>query len=141
MSRAILLVDHGSKFEPANRMLESVADLVRSRSAGASVFTCHMELAEPTLSQAFAAAVAGGATEIVVHPYFLAPGRHATRDIPRLAAEAAAAFPGVAWRVTEPLGLHAKIAEVILERVEAAPAQGTGPMNRSDSGFTQLPKV
>ena len=52
----------------------------------------------------------------MVHPYFLAPGRHSTQDIPRLVTEAASSHPGVAYTVTEPLGLHDKIIEVILER-------------------------
>jgi sirohydrochlorin ferrochelatase len=46
----------------------------------------------------------------------LSPGKHSTRDIPRMVAEAAAAFPTVHHRVTEPFGLHDKLAEVICER-------------------------
>ena len=57
-----------------------------------------------------------GADEIVVHPYMLSPGRHATRDIPRMVQEAAVNHPGVEMRVTGPLGLHDKIGEVVLER-------------------------
>jgi sirohydrochlorin ferrochelatase len=35
-------------------------------------------------------------------------------------AEAAADHPGVRWTITEPLGVHHKLCEVVLERVEAA---------------------
>ena len=73
-------------------------------------------LSEPTISQAFDECVSMGASDIVVHPYFLAPGRHSTRDIPRMVEEAAATHPGVTYSVTEPLGLHDKIIEVILEK-------------------------
>lgn len=79
-----------------------------------------MESAEPTLAEAFEACVAAGAVEIVVHPYFLGPGRHTTRDIPRLVAEAAARHPGLRASLTEPLGVDAKIVEVVLARVRAA---------------------
>jgi sirohydrochlorin ferrochelatase len=75
-----------------------------------------MELAEPSIGQAFAQAVGDGATAVVVHPYFLSPGRHSTTDIPRMVEEAAKAFPGVAHCVTAPLGVHPKIGEVVLER-------------------------
>ena len=80
----------------------------------------HMELAEPTLEQGFAACVAAGARDITVHPYMLSPGRHSTLDIPRLVATAAHRHPGVTYRITEPLGLHPSLAQVVLERVRAA---------------------
>ena len=112
----LLLVDHGSRFQEANDMLADVAAMVRRLSGRHCVHHAHMELAEPTISQGFETCVREGATAVVVHPYFLSPGRHSTSDIPRMVAEAAKAFPGVAYCVTEPLGLHYKICEVILER-------------------------
>jgi len=113
---ALVLVDHGSRYAEANRMLADVAALVQRRAGVADVYHAHMELAEPTIPQAFAAAVRAGARRVVVHPYFLSPGRHSTDDIPRMVADAARAFPGVEYCVTAPLGLHEKIAEVVLER-------------------------
>jgi sirohydrochlorin ferrochelatase len=79
-----------------------------------------MEIAEPTISQGFDACVADGARQIIVHPYFLAPGAHYNEDIPRLVGEAAAKHPQVYWTITEPLGIHPKLCEVVLERIEAA---------------------
>jgi sirohydrochlorin ferrochelatase len=113
---ALLLVDHGSRFQEANDMLADVAVMVKRLSGLDCVHYAHMELAEPTIEQGFETCVRGGATAVVVHPYFLSPGRHSTSDIPRMVAEAAKAFPGVAYCVTEPLGLHPKICEVALER-------------------------
>ncbi len=75
-----------------------------------------MELADPTISEAFEACVAQGADEIIVHPYFLSPGRHSKQDIPNMVKEVARNHPEVSFRVTEPLGLHDKIIEVVLER-------------------------
>ncbi|MEI8197333.1 MAG: CbiX/SirB N-terminal domain-containing protein, partial [Phycisphaerae bacterium] len=54
---------------------------------------------------------------VVVHPYFLAPGRHSTTDIPRLTAAAAEKHPGIRYHVTAPLGLDEKITQVIEQRV------------------------
>jgi sirohydrochlorin ferrochelatase len=112
----LLLVDHGSRFQEANDMLVEVAALVKRLSGLECVHYAHMELAEPTIEQGFETCVREGATAVVVHPYFLSPGRHSTSDIPRMVAEAARAFPGIQYRVTEPLGLHAKMCEVVLER-------------------------
>jgi sirohydrochlorin ferrochelatase len=114
---AFILVDHGSRFTEANDMLLDVVRMVKELSGVGRVYPAHMELAEPSIQQAFAQAVKGGATAVVVHPYFLAPGRHSTTDIPRMVEEAAKAFPGVEHCVTAPLGVHPKIGEVVLERM------------------------
>jgi len=119
--KAILLIDHGSVRQEANEMLERVADLVRQIAGpGVVVHAAHMELAKPTIAAGFRHCVEEGATEVIAFPYMLSPGKHSTRDIPRLVAEAAAAFPHVGYRVTEAFGLHEKLAEVVLERTGVA---------------------
>lgn len=115
--RAILLVDHGSREPEANAVLEAVAARLRLRLPDRIVMFAHMELAPPTLAEAFDACVAAGAREIVVHPYFLAPGRHSTRDIPALVEAARARHPGVAVRVTAPLGVHEGLVDAIVARI------------------------
>lgn len=116
--RAIVLVDHGSRLPEANAVLEEVAALLRRRVPDRIVRVAHMELAPPTLAEAVAACVAEGAGEIVVHPYFLAPGAHATRDVPAQAEAAARRHPGVSIRVSAPLGAHEGLVDAILARVE-----------------------
>ncbi len=116
MSNALLIVDHGSVKEEANRMLEDVAEILRHRRPDLIVQYAHMELAEPTIKQGIAACVNAGATEVIVHPYMLSPGRHATKDIPAMVRDAAEDFPNLQFSVTGPLGLHDKIGEVVLER-------------------------
>ena len=79
-----------------------------------------MELAAPSIADGFKACVDAGVEEIIVHPYMLAPGRHSTNDIPQMVSECAKDYPGVNYCVTEPLGLHKNIAEVVLERAGLA---------------------
>jgi len=117
---AIVLVDHGSRRREANASLERVAELVRAAAPGREVRCAHMELAGPTLAEAVEACVAAGAREIVVVPYFLAPGSHSTRDIPRLARQAAERHPGTEVRVAAPLGVHPALAAVVLDRAREA---------------------
>lgn len=133
---AIVLVDHGSREAAANELLERVADLVRAREPGAHVEIAHMELAPPSLGEAIAACARAGARHVVVHPYFLGPGRHSTRDIPAQAAEARAAHPELRITVSEPLSAHPALADAVVERVrEALSAEpGSGSADRSRTG-------
>ena len=123
-STGIILVDHGSRFAAANDMLEEVAARFRLASGYKIVQAAHMELAEPSIAQAFAACIRLGAKRIIVHPYFLSPGRHSTTDIPRLVAEAAAAYPEVTCNVTQPLGLDDEISRIILNRIQDCDRNG-----------------
>lgn len=98
-------------------MLERIAEAVRAQGEpGLIVRHAHMELAAPSLVDAMDACVEAGAEKVVVHPYFLTPGRHATSDIPRMAKEAAARHPGLEVRVTAPLGVHPLLASIVLDR-------------------------
>ena len=116
--QALLLIDHGSIRDDANELLPKVARMVKEMSDFEIVCYAHMELAEPTIQQGFDDCIAAGADEVVVHPYFLGPGRHSVSDIPRMVAQAAARHAGVSYRITEPLGLDPKIGRLIIERVQ-----------------------
>jgi sirohydrochlorin ferrochelatase len=113
----VILVDHGSRREESNAMLLEVVREFASASAYSIVEPAHMELAEPSIATAFGRCVYRGAKTVVIFPYFLFPGRHWQDDIPRLAAEAAAAHPGVPYLVTAPLGLHPLVNDVIRARI------------------------
>lgn len=114
--RAILLVDHGSKRAEANEVLKELRDMVSSRVSEEIVHFAHMELAAPTIHDAFTRCIADGATHVVIVPFFLSPGRHVTTDIPSLSASAAESFPGITYEVRAHLGLHPLLVDVVLER-------------------------
>jgi sirohydrochlorin ferrochelatase len=120
VTRALLLVDHGSQLPEANRVLDRIADAVRARVPHAIVEVAHMELAEPSLAAGLARCAERGAREVVICPYFLGPGRHTSRTIPERVAEARAAHPGLHVRMAEPLGFDERLVEVLLARADAA---------------------
>ena len=115
--KAILLIDHGSRRSEANEMMDCMANLVQA-VAGPDVVVryAHMELCEPSISSGVRNCVEAGATELIVFPYMLSPGKHSTGDIPRMVAAAAEDFPDLDVRVTNAFGVHEKLAELILER-------------------------
>ena len=53
----------------------------------------------------------------MICPYFLGPGKHWTRDIPHLAAEAQKAHPQTTYHITATLGLDDLMLQLLHKRV------------------------
>jgi sirohydrochlorin ferrochelatase len=122
----IIIVDHGSRRDESNQLLERLAAAFQQDSGLPIVEPAHMELAEPSIATAFQRCVDRGAKRIVVFPYFLGPGRHWDEDIPRLAAEASARSHNVRYLVTAPLGLDDLMLQLIAKRIEQCVAHASG---------------
>ena len=114
----VIIVDHGSRRAESNELLLDVAALFERSSHFKIVEPAHMELAEPSIDTAFDRCVQRGAGLVVVHPYFLLPGRHWDQDIPALSAAAARRHPGVRYLVTAPLGLHPLMMQIMNQRID-----------------------
>ncbi len=114
----IILVDHGSRREESNILLQQMANLLSSHAPWQIIEIAHMELASPTIAEAFASCVQKGAQRIVVFPYFLSPGRHWKHDIPTLTAQAAQAFPQIPFLVTAPIGVDPLLSALIQQRIQ-----------------------
>ncbi|MGD0541116.1 MAG: CbiX/SirB N-terminal domain-containing protein [Tepidisphaeraceae bacterium] len=119
-SIGVVIVDHGSRMDASNQMLEEVATLFARRfeSKYSIVEPAHMELGEPSIATAFGKCALRGAGRVVVVPFFLGPGKHWTQDIPRLTADAAKKYPGVAYHVAQTLGIDDLILDLLNKRVE-----------------------
>jgi sirohydrochlorin ferrochelatase len=115
----IVIVDHGSRREESNQLLEQIAALFAQRFAEKYdiVEPAHMEIAEPSIAAAYDRCVKRGATRVIVCPFFLGPGKHWTSDIPRLAAEAAQQHPQTTYHVTHPLGIDDLILDLLEKRI------------------------
>ena len=112
----VIIVDHGSRVDAANQMLLDLVDRYKKVNTRVNVVeAAHMEMCEPSIKTAFARCVEQGATEVVCHPYFLSKGRHVLEDIPSLMAAAADEHKekGIKYTITEPLGLHSAIVDII----------------------------
>uniref|UniRef100_A0A0G4FKH2 Uncharacterized protein n=1 Tax=Chromera velia CCMP2878 TaxID=1169474 RepID=A0A0G4FKH2_9ALVE len=100
-------------------MVFDVAEMLRSIRPDVHFEACHMEIAEPGIPTGLQRCVETGATRIVVFPYMLSPGRHATTDIPQMVEEAQQKVAKhVEVSVAPCLGIHENIGKVILERKE-----------------------
>jgi precorrin-8X/cobalt-precorrin-8 methylmutase len=119
----IIIAGHGSPKKDANN-IEQVAGLLHNmihpECADDCVRVAYLQFAEPDIAQAITSCVDDGAKKVIVHPYFLSSGMHVTADIPEIIDEAKKKYPDVEFVFTEPLGVHNKMAQVMLERIQSA---------------------
>ena len=115
-TQALLIVDHGSKRDAANDMLFDMVTLLQSLKPTLIVVGAHMELADPTIADGIQTCIHQGATHIKVQPFMLSPGRHTTEDIPDMVHDIAKNHPNTVIEMGTHLGVHPKLASLILER-------------------------
>ncbi|MEI7699902.1 MAG: CbiX/SirB N-terminal domain-containing protein [Planctomycetia bacterium] len=132
---AILMVDHGSRRAESNQLLHDAARRFQKQSGYSIVQPAHMELAEPSIRQAFDQCVSLGATRVVVFPWFLSPGRHWTEDIPELVQKAAAHHPAVEWLVTPPFGMHPGLMTAVNDRIDVSVRKYEAERVSDDAGI------
>jgi sirohydrochlorin ferrochelatase len=117
----IIVFAHGSRIESANQAVREVAaGILRPRGPYEHVETAFLELGQPDLETAVSRLAAAGIDRIVVIPYFLTLGLHLERDLPRLARDIAAKFPGLDLLLTPPLDGHPALTEILLDRARQA---------------------
>ncbi|RLM77959.1 sirohydrochlorin ferrochelatase [Panicum miliaceum] len=154
---AVVIVDHGSRRQESNLMLNDFVEMFRARTGYKIVEPAHMEeleelpgvvekhptelrrpqesfhkmqeLAEPTIKDAFGKCVQQGASRVIVSPYFLSTGRHWKQDIPALAAEASKEHSNIPYIVTAPLGLHELIVDIMNDRIKYCLLQVAGDVD------------
>ena len=123
MTQGIIIVDHGSRSQASNDLLMEVVRRfsARYRRKFPIVEPAHMELAHPSLEEAYARCVSRGAEHVVICPFFLGPGKHLQEDIPQLAADAAAPFVDVSYQVAPPLGVDDLMLQLLDKRIGELP--------------------
>ncbi len=115
--KALLLVAHGSRREASNDEVRDLTRLLQKVDNSFQHVACaFLELAEPSIPDGLRAAIATGAGEVVVLPYFLSAGRHVVTDIPADVAVVQAEHPDVPIRVAPYLGAAEGVVQILLEQ-------------------------
>lgn len=122
MSSAILLVAHGSRRSAANADLIQLAEMIANEVDDEIVETGYLELTEPTIPEGLRKCAKRGATSIAILPYFLSQGTHVTNDLADFRDQFLQEFPDVSCVVCPPIGLDAKLVDLMLMRL----AEGRG---------------
>jgi sirohydrochlorin ferrochelatase len=124
--RALILIAHGSRDTTSNKIMVDLAAELAERLQGQydCVKPVFLEFAAPGVAKGIADCVACGVGEIIVLPYFLAPGRHVTRDVPELVDAARKAHRQVRFRLLPYAGSAPKLVDAMASFARPAPGDG-----------------
>ena len=138
----ILVVGHGSRRREANDDVRRASDRIAECGSFQFVEAAFLEIEHPNIKEGVARLVRRGVREIVVHPYFLSPGRHTRGDIPAEVQAAADAHPEVTFWISEPLSAHPLVISASIERIRetirAQPQKEMSGRNRAKPGTVYL---
>jgi len=126
----ILVVGHGSRRQEANEDVCEATRQIARRGPFAFVEPAFLEIVSPTIAEGFATLVGRGVRHVLIHPYFLSPGRHTRGDIPFAVHAAASQHPGVTYQITEPLAAHDLVIDASIERILEAKNTSSGKRRR-----------
>ena len=122
MTTAIILFAHGARDPEWANPLRRVQAAIRPRAGDVAVELAFLELMAPTLPECAAALVAGGASEIVVMPMFIAQGGHLKRDVPEIIDRLRSTHPEVRFSLGGAIGEN----EIVIKAMAEAALKAAG---------------
>ncbi len=117
METAILIMAHGSRIPEANQAVHEIAAMVQKMTGYDIVEVSFREQHAPNIQKGIDACVAKGAERILLLPYFLYMGAHVLEDLPAELEEARLRYPKVEMAMGRHLGVHHKLAEIVVDRI------------------------
>jgi sirohydrochlorin ferrochelatase len=118
--KTLLIVAHGSRRAQSNDEVRALARGLHARAGEFDAVSCaFLELAEPSIPDGLRDAIAAGAREVVVVPYFLSAGRHVVRDIPDEVEVVRAEHPDIVITVAPYLGAAPELAGLLLKQARS----------------------
>ncbi|UQD51890.1 sirohydrochlorin chelatase [Bacillus methanolicus] len=114
---AILYICHGSRVKKAcEQAIEFIKKCMAQNPVSIQEY-CFLELAAPTIEEAYERCVQRGATKIVVIPVLLLTAVHAKEDIPNELERIRKRFPNVEMVYGRPIGVHHQMIDILIERL------------------------
>lgn len=117
MKTAVILLGHGSRIAEANNAIKEIAGLVKEKGNYDLVDIAFLQFSKPLLGDKIDECMQFGIKKIIIQPYFLHQGRHIVDDIPEEIEKARQKHPHLEIIFTRPLGVHSKLADVVIERI------------------------
>jgi sirohydrochlorin cobaltochelatase len=117
MTRAVILIGHGSRAAGADDDMDRVAGRLREAASGGIVEVCRMSGCGVPFAETFERCVGEGATTVIVIPYFLHFGVHLRQDIPEILRKAVARHPEVRLVLGRHLGYDDALVALVEKRL------------------------
>jgi len=116
---SLIIIAHGSRRQQSNDEVRALAEQVRKQAGAgfASVNCAYLELAEPSIPSAIDQAIAAGASELHLVPYFLSAGRHVAHDIPDIIERKRLQYPEASIHLDQHLGSAPGMAQLVLDLI------------------------
>jgi sirohydrochlorin ferrochelatase len=114
---AVLYICHGSRVKKACEQAISFIKKCMAQSPVSIQEYCFLELAAPTIEEAYERCVQRGATKIIVLPVLLLTAIHAKVDIPNELERIRKRFPNVEMVYGRPIGVHHHMVDILIERL------------------------
>ncbi|HEU5101780.1 MAG TPA: sirohydrochlorin chelatase [Roseiflexaceae bacterium] len=119
-ARAVMLIGHGSLRAGAGAAMIRLAERAQAAGVAPIVSAGFLNYSQPAFGETLAGCVESGASEVIVQPYFLIPGKYVREDLARLAEAGRRAFPRLSIQVAQPFGDHPALARLLLKRAQEA---------------------
>lgn len=115
---AVIVIAHGSRRQAANEDARWIAARLAESSDYKPIEVAYLELAAPDIRTAALTCVTQGARRVLLLPYFLSAGRHVVEDLRKVCTELSQTYPGVAFELCPPLGLHPLMLQIVRDRLQ-----------------------
>ena len=118
--KALLVVAHGSRRMESNDEVRALTGRLGVEADGlyAQVQCAFLELAEPSIPDGLRAAIAAGATQVTVVPYFLSAGRHVVMDIPAEIEVVRKEYPDIEIVLAPYVGAAPGLTDLLLQQAQ-----------------------
>ena len=122
MSKALLIIAHGSRSDTANDEFRALVEAVAESAPGAgeeyvAVLPCFLELAQPSLVEAIQQLEHQPVTHVQLYPLFFNKGKHVGKDIPAQVEDARERFPALTIELLDYFGNADGLASLVLEHI------------------------
>ncbi len=117
MKSAVIILGHGSRSAGADKSIQRIAVEVKKRGEYEIVEQAFLQHTPPGLMETIEACARKDAGRIVIVPFFMQSGTHVTKDVPALIEQARKKHPGIEVLMTDFVGSHPLMAEIVMDLV------------------------
>jgi sirohydrochlorin ferrochelatase len=116
--KAVLYICHGSRVKEGCEQAIKFVQQVQKEISIPIQEIGFLELARPTIKDAFLRCLEKGADEVYVIPILLFAAGHVKTDIPKILLKLQISYPSVSILYGEPLGVHSCVSEILTNRIK-----------------------